>query len=148
MGQVKIGSLMAVALASVLMLAGCGGEPEEVTLSDAQEKAIVDRIAPVGQVAMEGSEVAAAPVAAAAAESRSGQAVYDSKCMICHASGTAGAPKLGDVAAWTARITQGNDALYDHAINGFNGMPAKGLCMDCSDEELQATVDYMVSKSQ
>jgi len=145
MRQVKIGGLMAVVLASVLLLSGCGGETEKVELSAAQEKAIVDRIAPEGQVAMEGSEMVAAPVAAVA---RSGQSIYDSKCMMCHTTGSAGAPKLGDVAAWATRIKQGNDTLYDHAINGFNGMPAKGLCMDCSDEELQATVDYIVSKSQ
>jgi cytochrome c5 len=148
MGQVKIGGLVAVAMASVLMLAGCGGEPGEATVSVEQEKAIVDRIAPIGQVAMEGSAMAAAPVAAAAAEARSGQAVYDSKCMICHASGSAGAPKLGDVAAWEPRIAKGTEVLYDNAISGFNGMPPKGLCMDCSPEEIQSSVDYMVSKSQ
>ena len=130
------------------MLSGCGAEQEEVTLSADQERAMVDRIAPAGQLAMEGSEMAAAPVAAAAAEPRSGQAIYDSKCMICHASGSAGAPKLGDVAAWVPRIAQGTDTLYANALDGFKGMPPKGLCMDCSPEELNAAVDYMVSKSQ
>ena len=66
----------------------------------------------------------------------------------CHATGAGGAPMLGDAVAWADRIAQGNDALYDHAINGLNGMPAKGLCMDCSDEEIQVAVDYMVVGSQ
>ncbi len=40
------------------------------------------------------------------------------------------------------------DTLYASAISGFLGMPPKGLCMDCSDDELKATVDYMVEHSK
>ena len=67
---------------------------------------------------------------------------------MCHASGAAGAPKLGDVAAWAPRVAAGNDTLYSNAIGGFKGMPAKGLCFDCSDDEIKAAVDHMVSNSQ
>jgi cytochrome c5 len=67
---------------------------------------------------------------------------------MCHASGAAGAPKFGDAAAWGPRIGKGMDTLYSNAINGFNGMPAKGLCMDCSDDEVNAAVDHMTSNSQ
>jgi cytochrome c5 len=55
---------------------------------------------------------------------------------------------LGDVAAWTDRLAQGDDTLYQHALEGFKGMPAKGLCMDCSEEEIELAVDYMVENSQ
>ncbi len=79
---------------------------------------------------------------------RSGQEVYESKCATCHLSGTAGAQKLGDVAAWEPAIAKGIDVLYDSTINGFKGMPPKGLCFDCSDDELKAAVDYMVEQSQ
>jgi cytochrome c5 len=63
----------------------------------------------------------------------------------CHSSGAAGAPTLGDIAGWAPRIGQGIDTLHTHAISD---MPAKGLCMDCSDDEIKVTVDYIVSKSQ
>ena len=105
------------------------------------------RTAPVGAVCMSGQECAAAPVVVASGP-RSGSDIYDSKCVACHASGAAGAPKLGDAGAWAPRIGKGIDVLYTSAISGFNGMPAKGLCMDCSDDEIKATVDYMVENSQ
>ena len=59
-----------------------------------------------------------------------------------------GAPKFGAPEHWTARIEKGMDTLYTNAISGFQGMPAKGLCMDCSDDELKAAVDYMVDGSK
>lgn len=108
---------------------------------------ISSRLSPVGDVCMSGQECAAAPVVVASGP-RSGGDIYDSKCVACHSSGAAGAPKLGDVAAWAPRIAKGTDVLYTSAIGGFKGMPAKGLCMDCSDDEIKATVDHMVAKSQ
>ena len=105
------------------------------------------RLSPVGDMCMAGDSCAAAPVVVASGP-RSGEDIYGKSCIACHASGAAGAPKLGDVASWAPRIGQGVDTLYTHAIQGFNGMPAKGLCMDCSEDEIKVTVDYMVSKSQ
>lgn len=113
------------------------------------DDAMIERIKPAGEVCMAGSDCAAAPVAVVSSnEPRSGTQVYDSKCAMCHASGAAGAPKFGDAAAWVPRIGQGMDTLYTHAIAGFNGMPAKGLCMDCSDDEVKAAVDHMVDGSK
>ncbi len=113
------------------------------------EDAIAERIKPVGEICLAGTDCAAAPVAVvSSSEPRSGEQVYDSKCAMCHASGAAGAPKFGDAAAWGPRIGKGMDTLYSNAINGFNGMPAKGLCMDCSDDEVNAAVDHMTSNSQ
>lgn len=108
-----------------------------------------DRIKPAGKVCMSGESCAAAPVAVVATSSaRSGSEIYDTKCALCHASGAAGAPKMGDAAAWAPRIAQGVDTLYTHAIGGFNGMPAKGLCFDCSDDEVKGGVDHMVAGSK
>lgn len=110
---------------------------------------IEDRIKPAGDLCMQGDECAAAVTTVAAADGpRSGKAVYDSKCATCHATGAAGAPKLGDAAAWAPRIGKGMDVLYTSAISGFNGMPAKGLCFDCSDDEIKASVDYMAENSK
>ncbi len=107
-----------------------------------------DRIKPAGSLCMAGDDCASAVQVATASGPRSGQDVYDSKCATCHATGAAGAPKLGDAAAWAPRSAKGIDALYTSAISGFKGMPAKGLCFDCSDDELKASVDYLVDNSK
>lgn len=117
-------------------------------VSASVEGGIAERIKPVGEVCMAGSECAAAPVAAAPSGPRSGADVYTTKCFTCHDTGAAGAPKNGDAGAWAARIGKGVDVLYASALNGFNGMPAKGMCMDCSDDEIKAAVDHIVENSK
>ena len=122
------------------------------------EEVVLENIRPVGQVYIAGeSEPAeAAPPAGAemtadagaAAGPKSGEEVYNGNCAACHATGAAGAPKVGDAAAWAPRIAQGMETLLSHATNGLNAMPPKGLCMSCSSEELQAAIEYMVSKSK
>jgi cytochrome c5 len=132
-------TLVAVAAA---LLAACAPAPEG-TRSE-----IAERIAPVGGVDSSAMEMVAAAPAVPAAP-RSGEAVYSTYCVACHMSGAAGAPKYGDATAWAPRIAKGKDALYASTYNGLNGvMPARGTCMDCSDEELQATVDYMVAAAE
>ncbi|MEA3299883.1 MAG: c-type cytochrome [Pseudomonadota bacterium] len=139
-------SLLAFGL--VLGLAGCGSETEEVVLTPNQEKAVAERLAPEGTVALESEVASAAPAPAAGGEPRSGEEIYNKACLSCHMTGAAGAPKLGDVAAWAPRLEQGMDTIYKHAIEGIRGMPPRGLCMDCSDDEVKATVDYILANSQ
>jgi len=114
------------------------------------EDEIRARIEPVGKVCLEGQEcgAAAAPTQAASSGPRSGSEVFDAVCTACHTTGAAGAPKIGDTAAWAPRIDQGMDILISHALNGFNLMPAKGGCADCPDEEIKKAVEHMVSQSQ
>ncbi|BFM19177.1 c-type cytochrome [Gilvimarinus japonicus] len=119
-----------------------------VSQSNDVKDAIAERIAPVGESCMSGDDCAAAPVAAASEGPRTGQQVYDTACHTCHAAGVAGAPKFGDAAAWAERIAKGADTLHEHALKGFNGMPAMGLCATCSDTEVMAAVDYMMENSQ
>ncbi|MBY4677385.1 c-type cytochrome [Marinobacterium arenosum] len=85
---------------------------------------------------------------AAAMAERSGEEVYNTKCAVCHAAGVAGAPKLGDAAAWEARVAQGMDALLATAKSGKGAMPPKGTCMDCSDTELSAAIQHMVGNAK
>ncbi len=81
-----------------------------------------------------------------------GESIYKSSCVACHGSGVAGAPKLGDIAAWKARIAQGSAVLSQHAIEGYKGntgyMPAKGGYMNLSDSDVTQAVQYMVSQGQ
>ena len=112
------------------------------------EDQIDARLNPPGAVCVEGGECAVATAAVAGGGSdRGAEEVYNAACMACHMTGAAGAPILGDVSAWSARITQSIETLYDHAINGIGVMPAKGGCMNCSDNEVKAVVDFMVEKS-
>ena len=111
------------------------------------DETLSDRIAPIGKTCLKGEDCAGAP-AVKAAGGQSAESVYNISCMACHSTGAAGAPKLGDQAAWADRIAKGTDVLYTSAISGFQGMPPKGTCMSCSDDELKAVDDYMVEKSQ
>ncbi len=108
------------------------------------EAATIERIKPVGEV-----NVGAVPVAAAApAAAADGKSTYQGTCSACHATGAAGSPKFGDKGAWKNRIAQGMDKLFDHAIHGFKGMPAKGGNGGLSDDAVKAAVKYMVKNSK
>lgn len=107
------------------------------------ESATIDRIKPFGEV-----NIGTAPVAVASSAGADGKGTYSASCAACHASGVAGSPKLGDKAAWKARIAQGESTLFDHAINGFKGMPAKGGNASLSDDDVKAAVTYMVDGSK
>ncbi len=85
---------------------------------------------------------AAAPVATASAN---GEALYKQACQVCHAAGVAGAPKLGDKAAWSARLPAGLDALHASVIKGKGAMPPRGGAAQASDADLRAAVEYMTA---
>ena len=117
--------------------------------TEKQRAEIEARIKPVGEVCLQGDACCAATDTDGAA-ARSGEEVYNTSCMVCHASGVACAPILGDAAAWADRIAKGRDVLLDSGINGLagTGMMANGGCGNCSEEEVTAAVDYMIDGSQ
>ncbi|HBA28090.1 MAG TPA: cytochrome-c oxidase, cbb3-type subunit III [Gammaproteobacteria bacterium] len=86
---------------------------------------------------------AAAPTAKAG---RGGKELY-AKCQGCHNVGVGGAPKYGDKAAWAPRIKRGMDDLLKVAKAGKGMMPPKGTCMDCTDDELRAVIQYMMESA-
>ena len=79
--------------------------------------------------------------------SRTGDQVYAAACAACHDAGAAGAPKVGDKAAWASRLGQGLDGLVKNAINGKGAMPARGGNPDRADVEIARAVVLMTNKS-
>jgi cytochrome c5 len=100
------------------------------------------RIQPVARV-----EMRQAP-AAVPGKPRDGATVFGTVCKACHETGVAGAPKIGDKAAWAPRIAQGAAALYASAMKGKNAMPPRGGAPDLSDDEVKAAVDYLAGKAK
>jgi cytochrome c5 len=85
---------------------------------------------------------------AAAMAERTGEEIYNAKCSVCHVAGIAGAPKFGDAAAWAPRAEKGIDGLLATAKSGINAMPPMGTCVDCSDTELKAAIQYMLDAAK
>jgi cytochrome c5 len=116
-----------------------------------------ERIKPVGQVNLASSpsvdaqmnpSTSSVAVTTVAAVTQSGEQVYNGICQSCHTIGLLDAPKVGDKAAWKARLATGVNALYASSINGKGMMPAKGGNPALSDADIKAAVDYMLEKSK
>lgn len=136
-------------LASVLCALGLGFVLATFAQAATEEERIIERIKAVGSVCIEGDDsCGGAPVAAAASGgAKSGEDIYKASCAACHGAGVLGAPKYGS-ADWTARLNdKGLETLVTNAINGINNMPARGTCATCSDDEIAATVEYMVNSA-
>lgn len=127
-------SALLLSLFSLALLSACGQK---------------EAAAPSAAVASASAVVVAAP---AAPENTIGKGIYGKTCSLCHAANVAGAPKPGDKADWGPRIAQGVDMLNKHAIEGFTGakgqMPARGGNPALTDDEIKATVAYMVDQSR
>ena len=110
--------------------------------------AAVEAVKETTSTAVENTDAAIASVTGD--DTDKGESIYKKNCNACHGTGVAGSPKLGDKAAWSARITQGNAVLTQHAIKGYKGetgyMPPKGGFLSLSDEDIATTVLYMVSQ--
>ncbi len=162
-----LGGLVLLSGAVLLIAQLVGTMAEYQAKSEVGMKAaIAERLQPVGNVVIAGEEDAAsaegtAPAVLAdsgidtgavepetASESPDAKALYAQSCMACHDTGAAGAPKVGDQAAWVERIAQGQDTLIKHALEGFNAMPPKGGAAQLGDAEITAIVEYMVTGSQ
>ena len=74
----------------------------------------------------------------------SGKGVYDKYCFVCHDEGLDEAPLVASE-AWEPRVAQGYDVLLQHTKEGFNKLPPMGTCVDCTDEELEAAILYLIT---
>lgn len=77
------------------------------------------------------------------AAGRKAEEIYSKTCALCHANAGTGAPLTGDAKAWEPRLQKGMDMLVTHASNGFNAMPPKGMCFDCTPDEFKALILFM-----
>ncbi len=151
-----LGILFAVTLGLFAFARHVGATKQlaEVALDPHYVAGVEERLQPVARVAVAGQDNSAlkiestGPATAAAALPADGTAAYETACAACHGAGIAGAPKVGDKAAWGPRLAQGKDTLYKHAIGGFNGktgvMPAKGGRADWPDDLIKQAVDHIV----
>ncbi|QTP61388.1 cytochrome c5 family protein [Billgrantia antri] len=115
--------------------------------ADVDRDAIAERLKPVGELCLQGEECGTAMAAASdsgGGDGADGEAIYGQVCMACHDSGAAGAPVRGQEDAWAERVDKGWDTLLDHALNGFNAMPARGGNPNLSDEEVAAATAHLV----
>lgn len=100
-------------------IASCGGNEAPAT----------DEIA----AGAPGAEAVAAPP----------MAKWARNCALCHVNGEGGAPRAGHRDEWQARLAQGEDAMIEHVITGYNKMPPLGYCMECSREDFRALTRFM-----
>ncbi|MDR5899453.1 c-type cytochrome [Halomonas vilamensis] len=133
-------------LAAFGVMAGTSGAFAQ---EDAVRNAMAERLAPVGQVCLQGQDCGTASAPAAASNDSGdgdidGEGIYNNVCSACHDTGAAGAPIRGDEDAWAARTEQGFATLLDHSINGIGAMPARGGNPNLSDEEMEVATKYMV----
>jgi cytochrome c5 len=130
---IVIGIILLVAFATNHRLTGAGSEAQNA-------EAVASRVRPVADEGFTLKDANAPKVL------QNGQAVYTAVCAACHATGAAGAPKVGDAGAWSARIGQGYDTLVQHAVQGIRAMPAKGGNPDLDDVEVARAVVYMANQ--
>lgn len=121
---------------------------------DFDRSQIEQRIKPLGQVRLEEDATQAQAAQAIKTEevvkkdASPGKKIYDQYCHVCHQAGVAGAPKFQNAADWKTRTAgKSLDDLLAISKKGLNAMPAKGTCMDCSDADLKAAIQYMLPKS-
>jgi cytochrome c5 len=78
-------------------------------------------------------------------EVRNGKNIYEISCSVCHQAGLAGAPIFGNSSSWGERKNKTLEELTYSVKNGLRGMPAMGLCLNCSMTELEEAVQFMLN---
>lgn len=68
---------------------------------------------------------------------------YQKACALCHQEGRFGAPRTGVAGDWKARLAEGKELLVQHVKQGYNAMPAGGMCGSCSDQDYRALIEFM-----
>ena len=131
-------------------LAGAAESLHAIGLVDQSVVDALARLEGEGEPAAAEPEVETpAPVSAltAAAGTRSGEAIYGTFCFACHATGVSEAPLFGSLQQWQPRIDKGMDELVATSLTGFNLMPPMGTCMNCTENEMRDSIQYMIDNA-
>jgi len=132
---VVVAFLVPIALAAFVSQLVTSGEHGTHENADA----VLARIQPVGTVVL--------AEATGPKGMMTGEQVYNVTCKTCHEAGLAGAPKIGDKAAWGKIIAQGEATTFGHAIAGLRAMPPRGGNSDLTDDEVKRAVVFMAAKA-
>ncbi len=122
-------------------------------IDDVESNKIQQRIQPIGQVHVQVENGTSTPIkvdnkAVVEVKKEVGKDVYEKHCIVCHRDGLAGAPKVQDDKDWKPRLAGRTiQDLVASSIKGLNAMPAKGTCIECTDKDLEAAIQYMLPKS-
>jgi cytochrome c5 len=95
-------------------------------------------------VALAGCDEAKNEAAAVTLDERQAT-LYEHACKTCHEDPATGAPQTHDTAAWAPRIAKGEDVLLDNIVNGFNGMPPLGQCIECDADDFISLTMFMAA---
>jgi cytochrome c5 len=131
---IVIGIILLVSFVTETKLTGAGTESQSA-------EATAARLRPIADEGFTLKDANAPKVLLDAA------AVFTANCAACHTTGAAGAPKLGDASAWSARIAEGYDTLLKHAVEGIRAMPPKGGNPELDNVEVARAVVYMANQS-
>jgi|GEM_PF-1329359 cytochrome c5 len=116
---------------------------------DQSVEATENRIAPIGKVRISTETMLQSQRSSFhKTQNHLGKTIFESHCILCHGSGTAGAPRLGNKKDWESRIKKKLSLLLNHVKNGYRAMPPKGACLECSPTDLEAAINYMLEKSK
>lgn len=149
MGNTVIQQRLLAVTALLVLLSGCGAGKKDEAAAPSPAAAVA------GTPGQSGVPVGVPPPvpvkSATPLDQATGERVYRNTCSLCHRIGVKGAPRLGDAKDWALRLAQGNEVLYNRAINGYRGskgsMPSRGSNAKLSTDEVRAAVDYMVRYS-
>lgn len=119
-------------------------------MDDFDRQQVLQRIRPIGSVRVQGQTSTPAKPVADVPKTRleAGQATYEKYCVVCHQNGLAGAPRFRLATDWKLRLDkQSIDGLTATAVKGFNAMPAKGTCSECTEDDIKQAIRYMLPQS-
>lgn len=155
-------TLSVIGVSALLALSACSGDnaaEESAAVNEPTDTTVAIKEAPVAEpevvVSEAETESTATPVIEEAAVQEvttepevlavdAGAKLYESNCKVCHEAGLLDAPKYGDTADWTARLTKDKETLYMHSAKGFNKMPAQAV-NGVTEAQVKAAVDYMLA---
>lgn len=142
MSSLKIRIVHAILLVAGVTVAGS-------LWAQSREDMISERLQGADRVCLQGEDCAAGGaamnMAQAGSDEFSPEAVYQDNCAMCHDTGMANAPQPDETDRWNTRLEEdGLDGLVTNAINGINAMPPRGMCTDCTDEEIRQVVEYIL----